>query len=123
MKKLVMLVLMIIFSGCAAMLPSIESQHPTGYAKLINVVPECKSPDFKSYSSCLAASQMFESTSPQQATVKFLAHWESTAFGMTDRKQRAGEQLLAPEGMMHEGVWGNVKRNEIVAATRINIPV
>lgn len=113
MKKLTALgFALLIACGCASMLPPIQDQHPDGYNKLVELVPECRKESLKACTACLAAANILESSFSEQATTRFLAHWEETAFGMAARKQHAGESfsVLDPGGgVLHETVWGSVK--------------
>lgn len=126
MKKLISIFLILLIIGCAAMLPSIQSQHPIGYEKLITIIPECSTTNLDNYGACLHAANMLESSSNQQATVKFISSWEETVFGMAARKQHAGEAafpLDPASGAMNEMVWGKVRMDAIRAEERIVLPV
>ena len=126
MKKLIPIFLIFSITGCAAMLPSVQSQHPIGYEKLIIIIPECRTSNLDNYGACLDAASMLESSSSQKATIKFIANWEETAFGMAARNQHAGETAfpLDPSGgAMNAMVWGKVHMDAIRAEGRIVLPV
>lgn len=118
-------VLLIFLAGCASMLPSIESRHPVGYKKLIEAQPVCAEKDLKIYNACLSAANILESASPQQATQRFLAHWEEAAFGMTARNRNAGEMAtpIYPSGVADVSVWESVRMDELRAMEKIVLPV
>lgn len=117
-------VFLIVLSGCASILPSIQSQHPNGYSKLIIDHPECQSPDLKNYNACLSAAKLIECTSSEQVTVKFISHWEEAAFGMADRRQKVGEGRDEPrDAYLESSVWSSVKHDAITATERIVVPV
>ncbi|MCR4286654.1 MAG: hypothetical protein NUW09_01440 [Deltaproteobacteria bacterium] len=110
--------------GCAAMLPPIETQHPDGYSRLKVLQPECATINLDNYGACLAASELLESTSPEQATVKFLKHWEDTAFGFAQRKAHIGEARYSPQdSFLESGVWGSVRAKGINFSEKIVVPV
>lgn len=124
MKKRLCLFVVLLLVGCATMLPSIQSQHPAGFAKLTASQTECQTPDLKNYSACFAAAQLLESFSPEQITTRFLAHWEETAFGLADRKEKIGEARYDPgSSYLETSVWGSVKYDSVRASERIVLPV
>ena len=118
-------VLLIFLAGCASMLPSIESQHPVGYKKLIEAQAVCAEKDLKTYNACLSAANILESASPQQATQRFLVRWEEAAFGMAARSRNAGEMTMPidPSGGVYGSVWESVRMDELRAMEKIVLPV
>lgn len=118
-------VLLIFLVGCASMLPSIESRHPVGYKKLIEAQTVCAEKDLKTYNACLSAADILESASPEQATQRFLAHWEEAAFGMAARSRNAGEAAMPFDrfGGVSAGVWESVRMDELRAMEKIVLPV
>ena len=118
-------VLPIFLAGCATMLPSIESQHPVGYKKLIEAQTICVEKDLETYNACLSAANILESASSQQSTQRFLARWEEAAFGMAARSRNAGEMTMPidPAGGVYGSVWGKVRMDELRAMEKIVLPV
>ena len=118
-------VLLIFLAGCATMLPSVESQYPAGYKKLIEAQTVCAEKDLKTYNACLSAANILESASSQQATQRFLARWEEAAFGMAARRHNAGEMTMPvdPFGGVYGSVWEKVRMDELRAMEKIVLPV
>ncbi|HEY4716827.1 MAG TPA: hypothetical protein VII00_06945 [bacterium] len=105
------------------MLPSVQALYPTGYTKLMTIVPECQTTRDHNYSACLMAAKLLESNSTEQATTQFMAHWEDTAWGYADRKQKIAESRHSPsDGFVEYMVYGKVKYDEIKATERIVLP-
>lgn len=126
-QKLIPIILIFLLTGCV-MLPSVQSLHQRGYEKLIVIIPDCM--DVKgggdNYSACMYAAEILESSSPQQATAKFISSWEKTSFGLAERKQHAGETVFPLDpagGALDAIVWGKIRSDDIRAYKKIVLPV
>jgi hypothetical protein len=123
-KKCIPVCIGLIIFGCAPMLTSTQDPYSKEYKRLIEIKPRCQSPALKFYSACLAASDLLESSSPEEATLKFIAHWKETAFGMAARREQIDEMHHSPhDAALESGEWGSVKRAEIETTQEIVLPV
>ncbi len=89
----------LILAGCAV-LPStpesreIQSFHPVGYARLIEIVPECAQADPTNQDACRLGAQMAESSTTQLSTHRFLSHWKRIALDSKSLDQT--ERIILP---------------------------
>ena len=124
MNRLALILIALFFTGCVGLLPKISETHPTGYSQLVQIIPACQTSDLDNYGACLSSAEMLEKSTSQGATSRFIAHWEETAFGLSDRKQKAGEARFNPgDSAMESGVWASVKAKNIRAMMAISVPV
>jgi len=100
--------------ACAAEIPDLRATHPGGYARLVEIVPQCRKVTIENYSPCQTASEILEAPSPQQATAEMLFFWERTVFRRPATRGSAAGIIVDPVDVPIE----NVIREDALQSTK-----
>ena len=105
--------------ACAAEIPDIRSTHPEGYARLVEIIPQCRKVTLDNYIPCHTASEILEARSPQQATEEMLFHWERVAFKRSPTRQSAAGIIVDPVDVPIET---SIREDALEATEEIVLP-